>query len=147
MYGEYFRQILKSVVHEHFPDFESQRRVTIEDAKEFIVVIQSYDSTNLIDRALMTKMKRNFMEYKKRRMSSTKTYTKPCTGTIGKWSRKRSQAPIMEATFTCYDQFYFQNWIKSELLDRIVWNNIIPVILTDLKCPCGTKSGIVFIID
>ena len=147
MYVEYFRHVLKSVVHGHFPDFETQRRTTIEDDKGFVAVIQPYDAMNSIDRSLMLQMKSNFLEYKKRRMGSMKSKIEPCTGTIGKWGRRRSQAPVMEATYTCYDQFYFQNWIQSVKLDRIVWNNIIPVVLTDLKCPCGTKSGIVFIID
>ena len=147
MFGDYFRHLLISKAHEHFPDFDRTLRTTIEDDNGFIAIIRESDIQTRIDSALMKQMKLKFLSYLKRRNGSFKTVIEPCTGTIGRWNRRRSLKPVMELTYACYDTVYYSNWIQSDLLDRLVWSNITPVIVTQAHCPCGAKSGIIFIIN
>ena len=147
MYGEYFQHLLKTEVHKHFPNFERTNRITIEDESSFTTVIREFRPDVRIDRSQVLEMRHNFLSYLKRRSGSLKLNIEPCSGTIGRWSRKRSACPIMELSYACYDTFYYKNWIDSNTLDRITWSNIIPIIVTRSFCPYGTKEGIIFIID
>ena len=147
MYTEYFRHLLINEVHEHFPNFDKTTRTTIEDESTFVSIIREYHPSIRIDRKLIMKMKSSFLAYLARRSGSLKLKITPCQGTIGRWSRRRSAMPLMELTYKCYDAFFYKNWIHSDLLDRLTWSNIIPVIITHSHCPYGTKNGIIFIID
>ena len=147
MYLEYYKHTLKSRMHAHFPDFERTSRKTIEDDKSFISVLREFHPTVQIETSHMLKMRNDFLAYLKRRSGSYKTDIVPCTGTIGRWGARRSSKPIMEFTFQCYDTFFYKNWTDLEILDRLVWNNVIPVVITDSYCPHGDKCGIIFIID
>ena len=147
MYGDYFRHLLIPEIHEHFPRMERPLRTTVEDENRFCTVIREYDSKVRIDSKLIRQMEENFRAYVKRRSGSFKIEIKPCKGTIGRWNKRRSMTPIMEMSYQCYDTMFYQNWIQSEILDRIVWSNIIPIVVTHSFCPHGTKNGIIFIID
>ena len=147
MYGEYFRHLLIPNVHGHFPDMKRPLRQTVEDEEGFISVIREGQINVRIDSHLLKRMRKSFFEYLKRRSGSIKTEIIPCKGTVGRWSKKRSAAPIMELNYACYDKIFYQNWIKSDTLDRITWSNVLPVVITRSFCPHGTKNGIIFIID
>ena len=148
MYGEYFRHLLNNRLHDHFPDFEKTTRITIEEQNTFITVIREFHPTVRLSRPQVIEMKTAFLSYLKRRSGSYKKHSfKPCQGTIGRWGRRRSSKPIMELTYECYDGFYYKNWINSEILDRITWSNIIPLRVSNSYCPCGSKNGLIFIID
>ena len=147
MYGEYFRHLLNNRMHGHFPDFEKTTRITIEEPNMFVTVIREFHPTVHLNRSQVIDMKSSFLSYLKRRSGSYKQSFKPCKGTIGRWSRKRSSKPIMELSYECYDGFYYKNWINSPVLDRITWSNIIPISVSESHCPCGTKNGLIFIID
>ena len=147
MFGDYYRLLLVPRVHEHFPTMERSLRMTIERDANFISVIREYNPNVRIDSALLIDMERKFMEYLKRRSGSFKTEITPCKGTVGRWNKRRSMDPIMELSYTCYDAVFYKNWIESSVLDRLVWSNIIPILVHRSYCPCGSKNGIIFIID
>ena len=147
MFVEYYRHLLRSRAHVHFPDLERPVRMTIEDNQSFTSIIREYNQNIRVDAALLRKMKTNFFEYLKRRSGSYKHSIIPCTGTIGRWNSRRSLAPVMEISYMCYDSIYYKNWINSPILDRLTWNNIIVVTINRSHCPHGTKSGTIFIID
>lgn len=147
MFGDYFRHLLISRAHAHFPDFERPVRTTIEDEQGFISVIREANDHLRIESDLIKKMKKNFLEYLNRRSGSIKSAVIPCEGTVGRWNKRRSMDPVMELTYSCFDTVYYANWIESDILDRLVWSNIIPVVITNAHCPHGSKTGIIFIID
>ena len=147
MFGDYFRHLLITKAHEHFPNFERTMRTTIEDGNDFIAVIRESNNQVRINSDMLKSMKTKFLAYLKRRGGSFKTAIRPCQGTVGRWNKRRSLAPIMELTYECYDAIYYANWIQSDLLDRLVWSNITPVIVSQAHCPHGAKSGIIFIIN
>ena len=147
MFGDYYRHLLVPKVHEHFPQMDNAIRMTIENNQSFCSVIREHNMNFRIDSDLLREMERNFKDYLKRRSGSIKNSIVPCSGTIGRWNKRRSMVPIMELSYQCYDTIYYQNWINSELLDRLVWSNIIPILVTDSFCPHGAKNGIIFIID
>ena len=147
MYGDYFRHLLIPNVHEHFPRLERPLRQTIEDDEGFISVIREGQINVRVDSCLLKEMKMKFLEYLKRRSGSIKTVIIPCSGTVGRWNKRRSATPIMELNYACYDKIYYRNWIESDVLDRITWSNVLPILVTRSYCPCGSKNGIIFIID
>ena len=147
MFVEYYRHLLRSCAHAHFPDFERPVRMTIEDEKFFTSIIREYNQNIRVDPPLLRRMKTNFLAYLKRRNGSYKHTISPCTGTIGRWNYRRSLAPVMEMNYKCYDSVYYKNWIDSPVLDRLTWNNIIVVMVEKSYCPHGTKCGVIFIID
>ena len=147
MYGEYFQHILKNRVHHHFPNFDKTSRITIEDGNSFITVIREFHPNSHLGSSQLRRMKTLFFAYLKRRSGSLKTSITPCTGTIGRWSQKRSAKPIMEMSYSCYDRIFYKNWIECDTLDRITWSNVIPIVVTESYCPYGSLNGIIFIID
>ena len=147
MFGDYYRHLLLPEIHEHFPKMDRPMRTTIENDQSFCSIIREFNPHVHINSFLIREMEKDFQCYLKRRMGSIKTEIIPCTGTIGRWNRRRSMAPVMELSYACYDNIYYQNWANSELLDRIVWSNIIPIVVTNSFCPHGAKNGIIFIID
>ena len=147
MFAEYYRHLLRSRAHPHFPDFDRPIRLTIEDERSFTAVIREYNQHVRVDSNLLLEMKNNFYQYLKRRSGSLKHSITPCTGTLGRWNSRRSLAPVMEMNYTCYDSIFYKNWIDSHVLDRLTWNNINVVTIDDSFCPHGNKSGMIFIID
>ena len=147
MYVEYFRHALKARAHSHFPEYERQLRKTVEFENNFVSVIQEYHPTVQIDSHHLRKMDLDFKSYLKRRSGSMKTEIKPCTGTFGRWGARRSSKPIMEFSFSCYDCIYYKNWCDLDIIDRLVWTNVIPVSIFNSHCPHGSKPGTIFIID
>lgn len=144
---EYYRHLLKTRVHCHFPDFENTKRIVVENEKNFIAVLQEQNPVVELRRKHLLQMETDFTEYIKRRSGSLKTHIKTCTGTIGRWSQKRSRKPIMECNYLCYDSVYYKNWTTTEELDRLVWSNVVVVKLINSFCPYSEKEGIIFIID
>ena len=147
MFAEYYRHLLRSRAHSHFPDLERPVRMTIEDGKSFTAIIREANNNVRIDSTLLREMKTSFYKYLKRRSTSYKHSIKPCTGTVGRWNSRRSMDPVMELTYHCYDSIFYKNWIDSPILDRITWNNIVVVQINNSFCPHGDKEGIIFIID
>ena len=147
MYGDYFRHLLIPEAHAHFPQLERPVRQTVEDEGGFISVIRDGQVNIRVDSVLIKQMKKKFLAYLKRRSGSYKSSFNPCTGTVGRWNKKRSDRPVMELTYKCYNTVYYKNWINSDVLDRITWSNVLPVIISQSHCPHGDKGGIIFIID
>ena len=147
MFGEYFQHVLKNQVHNHFPDFERTTRTTIEEHDSFITVIREFNPLVRLTHQQIREMKTLFLAYLKRRSGSFKMSFSPCKGTIGRWGRRRSCRPTIELTYSCYDCIFYRNWIQSACLDRLVWSNVIPILITESHCPYGSKNGIIFIID
>lgn len=144
---EYYRHVLKTRMHCHFPEFERTQKSLLESEKDFIAVLQEWHPTMKLSNENLKQMKSEFTAYLQRRSGSFKSKIRTCTGTLGRWSKKRSQKPILEFDYTCYDSIYYKNWSTLAILDRLVWSNITVVVITNAFCPYNTKDGIIFIID
>ena len=147
MFMEYYRHLFKNCVHCHFPDFGPTNRIVVENEKNFIAVLQEQNPVVELTKSNLLQMEKDFLSYIKRRSGSMKTCISTCTGTIGRWSSKRSCKPIMECNYICYDSVYYKNWATTEKLDRLVWSNVIVVKIMNSFCPYSEKEGILFIID
>ena len=144
---EYYRHVLKTRMHEHFPDFERVQKTLFEADKNFTAVLQEWHPTLKLSDDDLKRMKSDFTEYLNRRSGSFKSKINTCNGTLGRWSKKRSQRPILEFDYTCYDSIYYKNWSTLPILDRLVWSNITVVAITNAYCPYSSNDGIIFIID
>ena len=153
MYLRYYRHLLKPFLHEHFPEYNRLHQRTLETEESFIAVLhERHEAENIyVDDILLRKMKKNFLAYIERRQQTIyQKLQKQCKiGTVGRWenSEKKRDKAIIELTFQCFDCIYYESWIKSEILDRLVWSNIIPILIKKGKCPYGQKPGLIFLID
>lgn len=144
---EYYRHILKTRIHQHFPDFERTQKILVEAEKTFTAVLQEWHPNVKLSPEDLKTMKNDFTAYLSRRSGSMKSEIRTCKGTLGRWSKRRSQQPILEFDYTCYDAIYYKNWSTLPILDRLVWSNIIVVNITNAFCPNNSKDGLIFIID
>ena len=151
MYLRYYRHLLQPYLHEHFPPYEKLHQRTLELDKEFVAVLHERHANVFVDAELLREMRLKFLDYIERRKHVIcKRIKKQCKiGTVGRWaiSRKKKDLANIEITYRCYDSIYFQTWIESETLERICWNNIIPLVIIKGHCPYGNKPGIIFLID
>lgn len=153
MYLRYYRHLLKPYLHEHFPEYERLCQRTLELDNSFIAALHERHGSEdvFVDNMLLKRMRTDFLAYIERRQQTIyQKIRKPCKiNTIGRWEsagKKRDKATI-ELTFQCFDSVYYQSWIQSETLDRLVWSNVIPILIKKGKCPYGQKPGIIFLID
>lgn len=151
MYLRYYRHLLKPYLHEHFPEFDKLHQRTLETEDSFIAVLHERHDCVFVDEILLRKMKKQFLTYIERRQQTVyQKIQKHCKiGTVGRWAKsvkKRDKANI-EITFQCFDSIYYESWIQSETLNRLVWSNVIPILIKKGKCPYGQKPGLIFLID
>ena len=151
MYLRYYRHLLKPYLHEHFPEYEKLHQRTLEMDSCFIAVLHERHDNVFVDEILLRRMRNCFLTYLERRQQTVyQKIQKHCKlNTVGRWKddeKKRDKA-IIEVTFQCFDSVYYESWIQSKVLDRLVWSNIIPIMIKKGKCPYGQKPGIIFLID
>ena len=151
MYLRYYRHLLRSYLHEHFTEFEKLHQRTLEFDNFFVAVLHERHESVFVDEQLLKEMRNKFLEYIERRQQTIYSkIRKDCKiGTVGRWAKtkKKRDASKVEITFQCFDSIYFESWIDSDVLRRLVWSNIIPILIKKGKCPYGRKPGLIFLID
>ena len=151
MYLRYYRHLLRPFLHEHFLEFEALHQRTLELENFFIAVLHERHESVFVGEILLREMKTKFLAYIERRQQTIYSKIKKhCKiGTVGRWAKtekKRDRAKI-EITFQCFDSIYFESWIESDILKRLVWSNVIPILIKKGKCPYGSKPGLIFLVD
>lgn len=151
MYLRYYRHLLKPYLHEHFPEYEQLHQRTLEMENFFVAALHERHENVFVDEMLLRRMKTCFLAYIERRQQTIyQKIQKHCKlNTVGRWKedgKKRDKA-VIELTFQCFDSVYYESWIQSDILNRLVWSNVIPIIIKKGTCPYGQKPGIIFLID